>query len=48
MGCGCKNNNQPQPAAPQPQPQPAAPVNESKSQTIQNVIKKTVEKYYQK
>lgn len=47
MGCGCKNKNQPQPAAPQPQPQPAAPQN-SKSQTIQNVIKKTVEKYYQK
>jgi hypothetical protein len=47
MGCGCKNKNQPQPAAPQPQPQPAAPSN-AKSQTIQNVIKKTVEKYYQK
>jgi len=49
MGCGCKNKNQTQPAAPQPQsPQPAAPQNVSKSQTVQNVIKKTIEKYYQK
>jgi hypothetical protein len=46
MGCGCKNggNQAPQPqqgAQPQPQPQP-------QNQTIQESIKKVVEKYYTK
>ena len=46
MGCGCKNggNLAPQPqqgAQPQPQPQP-------QNQTIQESIKKVVEKYYTK
>lgn len=45
MSCGCKNKgNQPQQGAqPQPQPQP-----QPQNQTIQESIKKVVEKYYTK
>lgn len=49
MGCGCKNKNQGQPT---PQPQSAQPgvttQNSNNTQSIQSVIKKTVEKYYKK
>jgi hypothetical protein len=45
MSCGCKNKgNQPQQGVqPQPQPQP-----QPQNQTIQESIKKVVEKYYTK
>lgn len=48
MSCGCKNKNngsQPtQPQSGQPQPQPQQSINP----TIQESIKKVVEKYYKK
>ena len=46
MGCGCKNKGNQSSA---PQQQSAQPVKESvKSPTIQDSIKKVVEKYYNK
>ncbi len=48
MGCGCKNKTQ-SPPAPQPQTQQGvSPQNSNTTQSIQSVIKKTVEKYYKK
>jgi hypothetical protein len=45
MGCGCKGNQNP-PAPPPPQ-NPAAPQqNRAVNETIQQSIKKTIEKYY--
>lgn len=45
MGCGCKNKgtNQAQPQQAQPKPQPQV-----KNTTVQESIKKVVEKYYNK
>jgi len=46
-GCGCKNKqNQPTPSTPANQPQPSA--EKTQNSTIQESIKKVVEKYYQK
>jgi hypothetical protein len=48
MGCGCKNkgNQAPQQGGAQPQPQPQG--GQPQNQTIQESIKKVVEKYYTK
>jgi|LauGreDrversion4_2_1035121.scaffolds.fasta_scaffold601214_2 hypothetical protein len=43
MGCGCKNKNQGQATQQTVQTQQS-----SASQVVQNAIKKTVEKYYEK
>ena len=45
-GCGCKGNQNPPPPPPPPQ-NPAAPQqNRAVNETIQQSIKKTIEKYY--
>jgi hypothetical protein len=48
MGCGCKNkgNQAPQQGGAQPQPQQGGA--QPQNQTIQESIKKVVEKYYTK
>lgn len=48
MGCGCKNKNS---TTPQPAPQPAQsnspqPKTQATNESVQNAIKKTIEKYY--
>jgi hypothetical protein len=47
MGCGCKNN---QPQQPQTQTQQTQTTNTTKitEESVQDVIKKTIEKYYVK
>lgn len=47
MGCGCKNN---QPQQPPTQTQQAQTTNTAKitEESVQDVIKKTIEKYYVK
>lgn len=43
MGCGCKNKGN---ASPQPVQQVSAAPSNNKAQSVQEAIKKTVEKYY--
>lgn len=45
MGCGCKNKGNQQQTTQQQVSQPQQPV---KNQTVQESVKKIVEKYYQK
>jgi hypothetical protein len=47
MGCGCKNKNNGTPAQPAPSAQPR-PQQQAVNPTIQESIKKVVEKYYKK
>ena len=43
MGCGCKNG-----AAVPPQTQQQTQARQQQNQTVQNQVKETIEKYYQK
>lgn len=48
MGCGCKNKGQSAPPAPSTQSQPTSNTNQVKTSSIQENIRKVVEKYYKK
>ena len=45
-GCGCKGNQPPQPQNPQPVQTPVQP--QQSNNTVQNAIKRTIQKYYSK
>jgi hypothetical protein len=45
MGCSCKNN---QPQQPKPQTQQTVNTTKITEDTVQEVIKKTIQKYYTK
>jgi hypothetical protein len=48
MSCGCKNKNNGQPQQTQQPAQNGTQTNQPKPQTVQESIKKVVEKYYGK